>query len=245
MFDLQFDKYVANIVIDRGERRNAVPMREWAKLEAIVKTANTSEARLIVFRSSDPNSFCAGSDLSELENLTNNPLLRKKFRGAMESVFKRIRAINKPTVCLIEGGCFGTGVSLAAACDLRVARSSASFAITPARFGISYPQADLRRLVELVGPGHAARLVYCCDDISGIEAERLGLVEVLDDSDAFGEATIARIIANAPNSLCALKATLLGRWGLDERFDTQFGSPNFNHGIVAFRDRKKPDYCNR
>lgn len=121
MFALSYEDEVARITIDRGSHRNAVPMSDWAKLEKLVRAANTSAAKMTVFASPDCDSFCAGSDLSELEQLSHDRLKRKKFRGAMASVFGAIRATNKPTIALIRGGCFGTGVGLATACDLRIA----------------------------------------------------------------------------------------------------------------------------
>ena len=238
MFSLSIDERVARITIDRGEKRNAVPMGEWCKLEGLVRTANLSNAIVVVIQSADPESFCAGSDLSELEQLGAEPLRRRRFRGAMESVVSRIRAINKPSVALIGGGCFGTGVSLAAACDLRIARSHSSFAITPARFGISYPKADVERIIQLVGPGNAARLLYGCETISGVEALRMGLVEIIDDDVDFGRSMLDRIALNAPSSLNDLKATMIGRWGVNHRFDNAFGSQGFVKGIGAYKRNK-------
>ncbi len=62
---------------------------------------------------------------------------------------------------------------------MRVAGPDASFAITPARFGISYPQPDLERLASLVGPGQAARLLYTAETIDAAEAHRIGLIELV------------------------------------------------------------------
>ncbi|WP_454883210.1 enoyl-CoA hydratase/isomerase family protein [Sphingomonas oryzagri] len=243
MFTLTMEGAVARITIDRGEKRNAVPIGSWLGLENAIREANCSDARLVVIESSDPESFCAGSDLSELDRLIDDVGLRARFRGAMASAFLRIHETNKPTVAVIRGGCFGTGVSLATACDIRVAHPDASFAITPARFGISYPQADLDRLVALVGPGQAARLVYSCEAISGNEANRIGLVEVLDSSADVGSDLIERIAGNAPSSLCTLKATLLGRSGVNERFDASFASHDFAEGMSAFQDHRTPTFA--
>ncbi len=237
MFELSIDGPIARITINRGEKRNAVPICGWAEFEQTIRQANTSKASVVVIASRDAESFCAGSDLFELNQLVDDAALRRKFRGAMASAFSRLQAVNKPTVALISGGCFGTGVSLAMACDLRIARSDASFAITPARFGFSYPACDVERLVALVGPGQAANLVYTSETISGAEAKRIGLVERLDDGPDFGTEIVNRIAQNAPSSLCTLKATLLKRFGVNQRFDAAFGSQEFRSGIEAFGSR--------
>ena len=243
MFRLEMDGPVARIVIDRGSRRNAIPIAEWSTLERVAGDASASDARLVVITSTDPHSFCAGADLSEFPMLVEDVRKRHVFRGAMNSALARVRSVGKPTVAIVEGGCFGAGVSLAMAADMRVAGPQASFAITPARFGISYPQPDLQRLAELVGPGQAARLLYGAETIDAAEAHRIGLVEVIDAAQPVGAAMIARIAGNAPYSLCALKATLCGRWGVDKRFDDAFSSPDFAEGWDAFREGRKPDFA--
>ncbi len=244
MFKLEIDGPVARVVIDRGERRNAIPIQQWGALERLVmEGAAASETILVVITSADPYSFCAGADLDELTELKHDVRKRQVFRGTMNSTLTRIREVNKPTVAVIEGGCFGTGVSLAMACDLRIAGPKAEFAITPARFGISYPRPDLEALIKLVGPGQAARLVYSADRIDAAEALRIGLVETIDDSRQVGEAMIERIAGNAPVSLCALEATLSGRWGAEARFDEAFASADFAEGSEAFRNRRKPDFA--
>ena len=242
MFRLEMDGPVARVVIDRGEKRNAIPIACWSLLEKTVNEAASSDARLIVITSADPHSFCAGADLSEMPALVDDVKKRHIFRGAMTSALGRIRAVGKPTMATIEGGCFGAGVSLAMACDLRVAGPNATFAITPARFGISYPQPDLERLAALVGPGQAARLLYTAETIDTAEAHRIGLVEMVCGPDHCGQAIIESIAGNAPYSLYAVKATLAGRFGVDKRFDDAFASPDFAEGWQAFRSGRKPSF---
>lgn len=243
MFRLEIADCVARIVLDRGEKRNAIPMNEWVTLEKMIAEAGSSNARLIVVTSADPESFCAGADLTEFPTLTGEVRKRQLFRGAMSSALDKVRRSNKPTLAVVEGGCFGAGVSLAMACDIRVASPSATFAITPARFGISYPQPDLEALVKLVGPGQAARLVYGAETIDADEALRIGLVEQVSRDETCAEAMIRRIASNAPYSLTALKATLNGRWGVDKRFDEAFASKDFNEGWEAFKSGRKPDFA--
>jgi enoyl-CoA hydratase/carnithine racemase len=242
MFRLEMDGPVARVVIDRGSRRNAIPIACWSALERVVCEAAATDARLVVITSADPVSFCAGADLTELPELIDDVRKRHVFRGAMTSALARVRAVGKPTMAIVEGGCFGAGVSLAMACDLRVAGPRAEFAITPARFGISYPQPDLLRLAELVGPGQAARLLYGAEMIGADEAQRIGLIEIIDESTAPGQHMIERIAGNAPYSLYALKATLAGRWGVDKRFDDAFASADFAEGWDAFRKGRKPAF---
>ena len=243
MFKLEMDCPVARIVIDRGEKRNAIPISCWSALEKLVGEASASDARLVIITSADPESFCAGADLSEMPELIDDVRKRHIFRGAMTSALSRIRAVNKPTIAIVEGGCFGAGVSLAMACDMRVAGPGSTYAITPARFGISYPQPDLVRLAELIGPGQAARLLYTACTIDAREAHRIGLVEIVCDQASTGCDIVDSLAGNAPYSLHALKATMAGRFGVDKRFDDAFASADFQEGWQAFRSGRKPDFA--
>jgi enoyl-CoA hydratase/carnithine racemase len=144
------------------------------------------------------------------------------MRGALD----RLRSLPFPTVAVVEGPCYGAGVALALACDLRVAGPRSRFAITPARFGISYPQPDVARLVALIGPGRAARLLFGAGSIDGAEAARIGLVEVYADRLAETVEELAQaVLANSGESLATLKrAIALAATGIadDEEQDRHF-----------------------
>jgi enoyl-CoA hydratase/carnithine racemase len=163
------------------------------------------------------------------------------LREAMRDGIERVAALPVPTVALIHGPCFGAGVALAMACDLRLVGREARFAITPAKFGISYPQEDIARLVGLVGPGQASRLLLGAQPIDGGEALRIGLAE--GRLEEAGE-LVQAIRANSPASLATLKAGIAlaargGRSdrGRDEGFDTLLASDGLAERLAALRRR--------
>jgi enoyl-CoA hydratase/carnithine racemase len=147
------------------------------------------------------------------------------------------------TIAAIEGPCYGAGVALAMACDIRVAGEGARFAITPAKFGISYPQEDVARLVALVGPGQASRLLLWAGTIEASEAARIGLVELLvGDVGPAVDSLASSILANSPDSIAALKRAirLAGEGAVrdgeqDRHFDALFGSAGFRARLAAIR----------
>jgi enoyl-CoA hydratase/carnithine racemase len=232
MFRLAIDQGVARLTLDRREARNAIAAAQWPALAATIDSAQAAGARVLIVEGAG-GAFCAGADLSDFESLKGDLVAAGRFREAMRDALDRLRDAPFPTLAAIGGACYGAGVALAMACDLRLAGPAASFAITPAKFAISYPQPDVHRLVSLVGPAQAARLLLGAGIIDAAEAERIGLVEMLIDDDlaeAAG-ALAAAIAANDAASLATLKRGLsLAAAGIaadaeqDRRFDALLAS---------------------
>ena len=82
-----------------------------------------------------------------------------------------------PSVAFIRGSCIGGGVQIAAACDVRLADTTARLGITPARLGILYPPSSLQRLLELVSPSSAKYLLFSAELIDAARALRIGLLD--------------------------------------------------------------------
>lgn len=232
MFRLTRDGAVARLLLDRPEARNAIPAAGWAELAQAIGEAG--DARLLIL-SGAGNAFCAGADLADFPAFRDGEAARVAFREEMRAALDRLRDLPIPTIARIEGPCYGAGVALAMACDLRVAAADARFAITPAKIGISYPQEDVHRLVALVGPGQTARLLFTAAAIGAEEALRIGLVELVGDEAP----VIASILANDGASLAALKrAIALGRRsdaGQDSRFDALIAGDEAARRLEALR----------
>lgn len=232
MFRLTRDGDVARLTLDRPEARNAIPLTGWADITRLLATLG--DARLLII--AGENGFCAGADLADFATMRGNEGLIAQFRMSMREALDALRILPIPTIALIEGACYGAGVALAMACDLRIAAADARFAITPAKIGISYPQEDVHRLVELIGPGQAARLLFTALAIDGAEATRIGLVELVDADPA---ALVSAILANDRDSLATLKRGLaLGRRadaGQDAAFDALIAGPALAARLEALR----------
>ncbi|HWH18687.1 MAG TPA: enoyl-CoA hydratase/isomerase family protein [Allosphingosinicella sp.] len=244
MFDLRIDGAIARLRLDRPEARNAVPLSGWGELAAAAQEA-AGAARVLILSGIPGGVFCAGADISDFDRLLEDPAARARFRKAIRHGLDTLREIPIPTIALIEGDCYGAGVAVAMACDIRVAASGARFAITPAKLGISYPQEDVHRLVSLVGAGQAARLLLGAQGIDGAEAARVGLAEVHADAGA-AEALASAIAGNDPSSLRTLKSAVrLAAMGVaqdegqERAFDDLFGSGALAERLRAYRSRPR------
>ena len=224
MFRLDQDGEIARLTLDRPEARNAIPLAGWDMLAARLDEVADSAARTLVVGGAG-GAFSAGADLKDFPALNRDAALRTRFRTSMRAALDQLANLPIPTIARIDGPCYGAGVALAMACDLRLATAAARFAITPAKLGISYPQEDVHRLAALVGPGQAARLLLGAATVDAADAARIGLVEMVGADEG---PLLDTILANAPESLAALKRAIrLGRAsdaGQDEMFDALIAS---------------------
>ena len=245
MFDLTIRADIAILRLNRPEVRNAIPVHGWGQLGDRVEEAVAEQARVLLLSGIPDGAFCAGADIADFGAFAGDERARTGFRLAIRSGLDRLRDAPIPTIAMIEGAAYGAGLALAMACDIRLAGSGARLAATPAKLGISYPQADVHRLVSLVGPGQAARLLLSAGSIDGPEAERIGLVERYHESDLEGEALIlaGQIAANDSSSLRVLKRGIqLASTGVaqddeqDRSFDALLGSEALTRRLQALRE---------
>ena len=238
MFLLDRNDDYARLTLDRPDVRNAIPAAGWAALSEKLALVAASDVRMLVVAGAD-DTFCAGADLGDFAAMRGDEAAAGRFRQEMRNALDALRALAIPTLALIEGSCFGAGVALALACDVRMARLGAKFAITPAKIGIAFPQEDVHRLVALVGPGQAARLLFTAETIGGDEARRIGLVDYYCHSES---EVIEAILANDRESLATLKQAI-ARAGegvrsdaaLDARFDALLGGDEMARRLEALR----------
>jgi enoyl-CoA hydratase/carnithine racemase len=248
MFQLSNEGSIARLRLNRPAARNALPLDGWAELAGVAEQAEQRGANVLILSGVSGGAFCAGADLADFDAFREAPEARSRFRLAIRRGLDRLRALPIPTVALVEGACYGAGVAVAMACDIRFAGPGAQFAITPAKLGISYPQEDVHRLVRLVGPGQASRLLFSAAAIDGAEAERIGLVERFVAGDAAGEAETyaAAVAANDPAALRTLKLGVqLAERNVfpdaeqDRRFDDLLGSEVLFERLAAHRSRRR------
>ncbi len=237
MIELTSEGGVARLLLNRPAVRNALAVEHWEDLADAVAGL---QARLLVV-SGAGGAFSAGADISEFGALESDVPARTRFRTSMRRGIDAIASLAIPTVAWINGPCFGAGVALAMACDVRVADPAARFAITPAKMGIGYPQEDVARLVALVGPGGAARLLFTGEAIDAAEAERIGLIELRGGEAALGALTDALLACDSDSIAMLKRGIRLAVQGIaadaeqDRCFEALLGSTAFAERLSRMR----------
>lgn len=151
----------------------------------------------------------------------------------------------------------GGGVALVVCCDLRYCGESSQFAIPAARLGLGYAFANVRRLVNLVGPAVAKEMFFTARRWSAAEALAVGLVNAVlpDDRVAAHVEEVARTIAaNAPLTIAQVKFTVgevpkdpteRDRARVEEMIAACFRSRDYVEGRRAFLEKRRPVFTGR
>jgi enoyl-CoA hydratase/carnithine racemase len=252
MLKLDLAGPVARLLLARPDKRNAIDQAMWEALPRRVEEAMTApDVRVLLLTSDTPGLFCAGADIGEFARESADPRWRAANQAAIRAAQLAIARAPKPVIAAIDGDCVGGGCGLALAADIRIASPRARLGITPAKLGLVYSLHDTKLLTDLVGPGHAKRMLYTGRLLDAAEALRIGLVEELaDDPVAAAEALAAEIVAASPFSQHGTKAVvrriLDGTTDDDAEtaalFDSAFTGPDFAEGVAAFLARRRPSF---
>ena len=250
------------IWLNRPEKRNALSADMWASLPtAAASLSEDPEIRVIVVAARGP-AFSVGIDLEMLGVLAPEGESEASRRMAMykrivelQTSFTSLADSPKPVIAAIQGYCLGAGIDLITACDIRLASSDATFGVRETAMGLVADVGTLQRLPAIIGPGHAADLVYSGRDIDAHRAQRIGLVnDVYPDTENTLDAALelaTAISANSPLVVQEAKKILKrseGRAvaeGLDyvALWNAAFLlSDDLNEAMTAFTEKRKPDF---
>lgn len=200
------------LTFNNPERRNAVSLEMWQAITDVIAGFEADPAvRVVVLRGAGGKAFMSGADISQFEGQRNTAEQAEAYARISEAGKRSLEAFSKPLVAMIEGFCMGGGVGVALSADIRIATDSAVFGIPAARLGLGYPFESVVKLVNVVGPAAAKRLLLTAQRIPAAEALRIGLVTQLVPAAEL-EATVREvaeaIAANAPLTVRAAKLAI-------------------------------------
>ena len=152
--------HVARVVLNRPDRHNAFDDKIIHSLSLIFDAlARQSEVRVIVL-SAEGKSFCAGADLHWMRRSAECDFDANRADAmALAEMLAKLDRMAKPTVALVQGGAYGGGIGLAAACDIAIAADDARFALTEVKLGL-IPSVISPYVLRAIGAREAALVVY-------------------------------------------------------------------------------------
>ncbi|WMY79245.1 enoyl-CoA hydratase/isomerase family protein [Citricoccus sp. I39-566] len=199
---------IATLTLSNPGRRNTMTEAMWRALEpACAELADDGSVRAVVVRGAGTD-FSAGADISDLRAILRDEESGRHDGGAVAAGEAALAGLHKPTIAAVEGYCLGGAWQIAAACDIRLASSDATFGITPAKIGIVYPTTGIERLVRIAGPAAAKYLLFSGDFVDAERARVLGLVQAVHPAEDFWDevgAFAQRLAARSQLSIQAMK----------------------------------------
>lgn len=252
--ELAIDERVATITLSRPEALNAfVDSMRRDLLEAVDEAAASARALVITGAG---KAFSSGGDVKFMTELRNRgaaeelePLIEQGKR-----VVKRLAALQIPTLASVNGVAAGAGLSLALACDLRIASTRARFGASFARIGLHPDWGGTYFLTRLASAAVARDLIFSGRLIDAEEALSLGLVSEVVDADELGARTRERALELASAAPLSIRYAKEGiaraeHASLDEMLDYEkhaqlacFRSEDALEGFRAFAEKRRPEF---
>ena len=250
---------VATVTFNRPDQRNAISYDNWLELRRIAEELDRDNAvKAVVLTGAGEKAFSSGADIKDFELYRNESESARTYAAAFDGAMDAVEALSKPTISMIRGFCVGGGCELSMATDIRVAADNGRFGIPVARLGILVGYKEMRRLVNLVGPGNASYILLSARLLDADEALGIGLVNrvlPLDEVQEFTYTLAEEMVPLAPLSQRRHKQILqtvlrnpsLEGLSADEEHlpFANFDSEDFHEGRSAFLERRPPQFTGR
>ena len=263
LVDLSNQGAVGIITLNRPEARNALNPEMFQELGSAIQGCRDPDMRAVIITGSG-GSFCAGADVKDFVNQLENsgPEGLHQHLKHLADAFHRhviipIRQLDKPVIASIDGVAAGGGLSLALACDLRVASDSARFLMAYGNIGATADGGSTYLLPRLIGTARAMELYLSDQPIGAQRALDLGLLNQVFPTAELERSTLefaARLAQGPTVAYGRVKALFDSSWDASLagqlHAETEYISnitmtDDFQEGIKAFAEKRSPRFQGR
>ncbi len=255
---LQTSEGIATITLNQPERRNALSWEMAKEIAAAIQEVKRNPEIRVLVLTGNGKAFCAGGDVKSMAEGMEKPLFES--RDMILEYYKTALAVKEveiPTIASINGHAIGAGLTLALACDMRIAAQEAKLGATFLQIGLHPGMGTTYFLPRLVGTARACELIFTARVIEAEEAERIGLVNRVVPAKNLAEETrkLAEEIAAGPylamkmakksiyrGAVCDLES-VLDFESYAQAACTQ--TEDLKEGISAFIQKRRPEFKGR
>ncbi len=244
---------VCELRLNRPNVFNSFNQAMALQLQQALDACELDDAVRAIVITGEGKAFCAGQDLAEAMD-PDGPELQSIVRDHYNPIIERIRAIEKPIIAAVNGVAAGAGANIALACDIAIAKKSASFIQAFSKIGLIPDSGGTFFLPRIIGMQKAMALMMTGDKVSADQAVELNMIyKSVDDDDFEAEVKqFAETLAKMPTRGLGLtkKAinasytnTLTEQLALEETLQTEAGETyDFREGVNAFLEKRKPEF---
>ena len=219
----QVEGGIAQVRLDRPDKLNALTLDTLEDLVATARELSRDRELRGVVLGGEGDSFCAGLDFATV--LKNPPRVARSFvphplRGT--NLFQEAcwawRRVPVPVVAAVHGHCYGGGLQIALAADLRMTTADAQWSVLEAKWGLVPDMSGIQALSQQVRMDVAKRLTMTGEVVSGTRAVELGLAsEVHDEPFVAATRFLEQVLARSPDSVAATKRLFGRTWTSGDR----------------------------
>jgi len=247
---------VLEITLNRPDRLNAFNEEMHLALAASLDLAREDGRCRAVLLTGSGRGFCAGQDLSarDPDKMSGPPDLGDTLIRFYNPLIRRIRSLEKPIVCAVNGVAAGAGANLALACDIVLAARGAKFIQSFARVGLIPDAGGSWMLPRLIGEARAKAIAMTAEPVSAEKAAAWGMIwQAVEDAELMSEARAlaTRLAAGPTAGLGRMKGLIQAAAGqeLDAQLDLEAEvqrasgfSEDYAEGVRAFLEKREPKF---
>jgi len=247
----EFKNGVCTITLNRPQVFNSFNKEMAMALQKALDECEQDETVRAIVIKGEGKAFCAGQDLAEATD-PNGPEMQSIVKDHYNPIIERIRKIEKPIIAGVNGVAAGAGANIALACDLTVAKESASFIQAFSKIGLIPDSGGTFFLPRLVGMQKAMALMMTGEKVMAKDAVEMNMIykAVADESFEEEVTRLAENLASMPTyglglTKRAMNASftnsLTDQLALEEQLQTLAGkSEDFEEGVKAFMEKRTP-----
>lgn len=248
---LRRDGPIAEIILNNPEKHNALSAAVLDGIFAAVAELGVDRTvRAAILHGGEAKAFCAGADLKDRLGMTEAQVYQTVYRT--REAANSLERLPMPVIAAIHGSCFGGGLEMALACDIRLASEDAQLGLTEVSWAIIPGAGGTQRLPRVVGIGKAKELIFTAARLTAAEAAAIGLVNRVvarENLLAEARAMAARIAEMGPLGVRAAKRALNAGMELGdglqaewEAYQSIIPTADRLEGLRAFAEKRKPVY---
>lgn len=253
MINFKIENGVGIIILNRPDKFNSFVRQMAFDLQARLDECEKNTAVRAIYITGEGKAFCAGQDLAEAID-PNQTELTKIVEEHYNPIIERLRNIEKPIVCGVNGVAAGAGANIALACDITLATKSSSFIQAFSKIGLIPDSGGTYYLPRLIGMQKSAALMFLGDKVMAEDAEKMGMIyKTVADENLQEEAMkVALQLAKMPTKGIGLTKRLLNQsynntlteqLALENQLQNIAGSTyDYNEGVNAFLEKRSPNF---